>query len=300
MRSIFIFTFLLLSFNFVAQENDALLNAEKLIDNKKFTDALSILNPYIEQYPSDFKALILRGKSNRKIGNYDVAFLDITTALKINRNYTLGYAELGKLYIMKESYTLALSNLNKAIQIDSTFQDAYASRGTLYSYYLNKDSLGLLDLNKAIQLDSTDVSARYNRSNIYSDKENYTEALNDLNFCLNKNPNDHLALNARGNCYYELKEYNKAIVDYSKALESNSELIPQEFLNPGDIYFSIGACYANLNKSTKARYYFNKAQEYGVGPDSEKSKQTFGENLFKPTIHFNNFNSRGYFKFKSY
>ncbi|MBL7883686.1 MAG: tetratricopeptide repeat protein [Bacteroidia bacterium] len=256
----------LLSFSLClhSQNIDNLNHTKQLLFNDKYVEALSILNLHIDKSPTDYEALTLRASCQRLIGNYDIAFVDIANAIKLNKNYPKAYTEYGKLCIMKENYQLAMVNFNKAIELDSLEQQAYASRGTLYAFYLKGDSMGLIDLNKAVLLDSTDESSRYNRGILYNDKENYEAALNDLNFCLRKKPNDHLALNARGNCYYNMKKYNEAITDYLKAVKYNTGTNPHEFLNTGDIYNSIGDCYLNLNKKAKANKYYRKAIPYGV------------------------------------
>ena len=86
--------------------------------------------------------------------------------------------------VENNNYQEAVTNYTKAIQIDSTFSEAYRYRG-IANCYLKNYNAALADFDSAIKLD----------------------------------PEDAAAYNSRGSVYEELNILKVAIQDYAKAVE---------------------------------------------------------------------------------
>jgi Tfp pilus assembly protein PilF len=81
-------------------------------------------------------------------------------------------------------YKEAITNYTKAIQIDSSFAEAFRYRATAYCYL-----------------------------------KSYNEALADFDYAVKLDPEDAASFNGRGAIYEELDILNVAIKDYAKAVE---------------------------------------------------------------------------------
>ncbi len=91
---------------------------------------------------------------------------------------------MGYTAVENGKYKDAIVNYTKAIQLDSSFSEAFRYRATAYCYL-----------------------------------KNYTEALADFDRAIKLDPEDAASYNARGAIYEELGTLIVAIKDYAKAVE---------------------------------------------------------------------------------
>jgi len=120
-------------------------------------------------------------------------------------------------YNAKE-YQKALTDYDRAIQLDPQDADAYYNRGLVY-YNLKEYQKAIADYDRALQLNPQHVGAYYNRGLVYDDLKEYQKAISDYDRVIQLAPQDADTYNNRGNAYRELKEYQKAISDYDRALQ---------------------------------------------------------------------------------
>ncbi len=73
-------------------------------------------------------------------GKWSIAIKHFDTVLDMDSTNTEAYLDLAKVYIGKRQYTKAMSFLNKAINIDPKYGDAYLSRARLYTIIGNKEA----------------------------------------------------------------------------------------------------------------------------------------------------------------
>jgi len=96
----------------------------------------------------------------------------------------------------------------------------FNKRGIAYAKTGHYDQ-AISDFNRALELNPKDVKAYYNRGLAYYQKGEYDQAISDFNKALEINPIDAKAYYIRGLAYYQKGEYDQAISDYTKALELN-------------------------------------------------------------------------------
>jgi Tfp pilus assembly protein PilF len=72
-------------------------------------------------------------------------------SLEVDPNYHLSIFEYAKMYIRARSYDLALTELNKVINLAPEFPDAYMERGNIYLQYVDHTK-ACKDFKKAQQL----------------------------------------------------------------------------------------------------------------------------------------------------
>ena len=193
-----------------------------------------------------------RGNLYSDLQKYELALSDYNKAININPNYAKAYLNRGNLYHNQQKYELALADYNKAIKINPNLVEAYYNRGSLYSD-LQKYELALSDYNKAIELDSNLAEAYSNRGNIYYYQQKYELALADFNKAIELNRNDAIAYNNRGNLYHNQQKYELALSDFNKAIELNR--------NYAIAYYNRGILYQDLQKYDLALSDYSKAIE---------------------------------------
>ena len=88
-------------------------------------------------------------------------------------------------YLFQGLYYKALTDLNKAIELDPKNALAYGSRGLVYSYQSQPDK-AMTNFKKALELDPGLALAYSGRGRIYYDRYQYTEAMDDFNKVIDK------------------------------------------------------------------------------------------------------------------
>ena len=152
-----------------------------------------------------------------------------------------------------EDYNGAISDFNKAIELDPNYAGVYILRGTsktrLYDFYG-----AISDYTKVIEFDKISPSsykflfnggvdkedvyffqAYYFRAITKMKLEDYNGAISDFNKAIEIDPNNAGAYMNRGNTKIKLKDFYGAISDYTKVIE----------LNPND---AVAYCYRGNSK----------------------------------------------------
>lgn len=175
----------------------------------------------------------------------------------------------------------ATVSFNNAINIDSSFTEAYFYRG-MCNEGLN-DTLAIKDYYMAFSLDSTNFSSLYRVASIQS-KTDFNQAIKTYNFIIsikNEEPKayyeigvlsflkddidkaiesftysiflnqDARTYNDRASCYRYLDKNKKAIEDYLVAIDLNPDL--------AFIYNNLASTYRKIGDTSNALYYYNLA-----------------------------------------
>ena len=132
----------------------------------------------------------------------------------------------GNLSYKEKLYFDAIRYYREAIQMDSSFAQAYNNLGIVYAKTgeLEK-AVDVYD--KSLENDPEFVDAYYNRSNAYYELGSYREAISDLNVIRNSYTPKEAIQFAKGLSFFGLKNYDSAEYVFTKALEVdtlNSEL----------------------------------------------------------------------------
>ncbi len=139
------------------------------------------------------------------------------------------YFNRGAIYSQEKEFDRAISNYNKAIEINPNFVVAYLDRGVAYSK-LGEDDRAISDYNKAIEIYPRYAKAFYNRGFIYLKKSDFDRAISDFSKAIEFDPRYAMAYYRRGRAYYLKKEYDKSWEDIKKARELGYK-IPPKFLD---------------------------------------------------------------------
>jgi Flp pilus assembly protein TadD len=205
------------------------------------------------------------GKSLFDQKNYDGAIQELNEAIRLAPNMAEAYAYRSWAYSRKNNNTQALTDANKAIQLNPRLGIGFFVRGRLQS----DNDRAIADYNEAIRLDPRLAVAYINRGNAYFNKNDYDRAIADYNEAIRLDPKEALSYFNRGNVYLKKYEknnnindnnYNLALSDYQTALRID----PNDFKSKDNIAFleKIKNSLAAQNQAEPAssfRYDLNEA-----------------------------------------
>jgi tetratricopeptide (TPR) repeat protein len=134
-------------------------------------------------------AFISRGIAYRKIGELDLAIIDLTQVIEFNQLSVGVFNERGSAHYAKRSHGLAIADFTKAIELDPKSAIIFLSRGHSHRADGENDR-AIADYNKAIELD----------------------------------PKFGLAYLSRGDAHWAMGKRELAIADHAKAVEFNPKL----------------------------------------------------------------------------
>jgi tetratricopeptide (TPR) repeat protein len=192
---------------------------------------------------------LVKGNEAHNLKEYKRALSEFNKAIELDPKYAFAYNNRGVAYYDLKDYNMAIQDYDKAIEIDPRSSSAYCNRGL--SYYGLKDyKRAISEFNKAIELDPDYSSAYTARGLVYYESNDYNMALQDYNKAIELDPRSVTAYSNRGLSYAALKDYNKAISDYNKV----NELDPKHAAG----YYNRGIAYYNLQDYNKSSDDFNE------------------------------------------
>jgi tetratricopeptide (TPR) repeat protein len=163
---------------------------------------------------------------------------------------------LGSYYVENGKYELALTHLNRSLEINPMYENSLELRGVTYNY-LKQYALALVDLEKCKGMDPNNSDLCVHISISLDALDRPTEALTYLNQAIELNPDNTKALSNRGALYFnKLKDYQRALIDFNSAIEVDA--------NFGMAYFNRANCYLVLGDKVKAKENANKAIQLGI------------------------------------
>ena len=187
------------------------------------------------------------------------------------------YYDHGNAWMSKGDYDRAISDFNKALEIEPRLAQAYSNRGNAY-YLQDKHDKAIADYNKAIEMNPWDIGAYASRGDAYRSKGQYDRAIADCNKAIEIKSSFAWAYFIRGDAYFGKGQYDQAIADYNKALEINPKLAEQKVsacnqaleINPKDAetYYNRGIAYFSNREYEKAWDDVYKAQNLGYKVNS--------------------------------
>ena len=222
--------------------------------NKVWKNGIVLFTDVIEKYPEHEFGWFARGKSKDILGDFNGALSDNNKAIEINPQYANAYSNRGIVYAKIGKYDNAIADFNKVIELKPKYAEVYANRGNVYSKIGNYDS-AIADYNIAIKIKPDFPEVLNNRGIYLINLNRIDESLRDFNKAIELNPQFTEAYFTRGSAYAKIGKYDNAIADFNKAIELNPQYA-NAFFNRGIVKF-------NLNDKTGACNDWLLAQQYG-------------------------------------
>ena len=138
------------------------------------------------------------------------------------------YCDQARAYESEGQYFEAISEYNKAIEINPRCTEAYFNRGNLYQRWGQFD-YAISDYNNAIEIGPVNTEVYNNRGNAFQRKGHYDRAISDYNKAIEFDSKNAKAYSNRGVAYHLKGEYDEAWEDVHKA-QSLGFQVPEEFL----------------------------------------------------------------------
>jgi len=183
-------------------------------------------------------------------GQLDRAISNFNKALEIDPRYAEAYNDRGVAYANKGQYNEAISDFDKALQITPRDAEVYNNRAVAYELKGQHDR-AISDYNKALQINPRLAEAYSNRGNVYARKGLYDQAIADYNKALQINPKYAKAYNNRGAAYNKKGQHEQAITDYTQAIEIDPRYA-HAYENRGQAYRKKGLYDRAISDVTKA------------------------------------------------
>lgn len=171
---------------------------------------------------------------------------------------------------------------------------SYSNRGAAYASKKQYEK-AISDYDKAIELNPGYATAYYNRAVAYASKKQYDLAISDYNKVIELSPEDSIAYIGRETAYANKKHYDQAVSDNKKAIVSlpisspAAQQATSPSASPADptslpsakpagktIYYVQLGVFKNENKAAALTKRFNKkGYDAFVMKSSAKDKRTF-------------------------
>jgi tetratricopeptide (TPR) repeat protein len=246
----------------------------KTIDDatRRFQEMEQIKKTIDEVFYSKIKLLVEQGVQLAESENFAESFKNFESAININESikspefknriaikyeYKLKLIEKAKLELEKRSYDTAIKDCNKAIELDSTFIEAYYYIGivnnekqeynTAIEYFkkaidlhpnhakawnhmgFSNEKLAQFDqaidsYKIAVGFESTYALAHYNLANAYKHEKQYNIAIESYKKATEIDPNYATAWLFMGYAYLEKNDYHSALQNLEKAIDINPDL----------------------------------------------------------------------------
>jgi len=261
----------------------------KTIDdpNRRFQEMEQIKKSIDEVFYSKIKLLVEQGVQLADNKSFEDSFKNFESAITINESikspefknrvaikyeYKLKLIEKAKLEIEKQVYDTAIQDCNEAIELDSTYIDAYYYIGIAnnekkeynnaieyfkkaidlspnhakvwnhmgYSYEkLDQFDKAIDSYKKAVGFESTYTLAHYNLANAYKHEKQYDNAIESYKKATEIDPNYAFAWLFMGYSYLDKNDYHSALQNLEKAIDINPDLGKEIKLFIDDIKKSI-------------------------------------------------------------
>jgi serine/threonine protein kinase/tetratricopeptide (TPR) repeat protein len=180
-----------------------------------------------------------------KPGNLDAAISALNTAVQTDRNFAIGYAELGEAYRLKNQVDPnpkwideATANCNRAAQIDQRLPAVYVTLGNLHSK-LGKDDLALQEFQRALALDPHDASALRGIASAFERMGRLQDAEGTFKKSAALRPDYWDGYNSLGLFYYRHNRYADAIAQLQHVVELTPDNAPA-YSNIAAVYLDMG------------------------------------------------------------
>jgi len=227
----------------------------------EYAKALADFDKAIQLEPEHTDAYLSRGITYTNCGWTAKAAADFAKCIELDPDNPYPYYNRARLYILPgamppERRIEILDDVNKAIELDPTFVDAYMLKGNFF-FRTQVYDLAIKEYTKAIALDPKYAKAYADRGGSHYELGSFAKAIPDLSKAIELDPNVANAYLYRGLGYVELGKYKEAVPDLGKAIQRNPR-------NP-KLYYKQGICHAELGHEAEAARDLMKAVRLDPG-----------------------------------
>lgn len=268
----------------------------------KYLTAITYCNEALRKDQSNYEAILLKGKSNLKLYNYQEAIDNFSNAIKLKpafdpylyrgrvylelnelaysaRDFAMAieynpqnidvYFNLAYVKTLMGEYDSALSSYNEVIKLNPLNSNAYVNIGNLKGMMGDSDS-AIEYYSKAIKVNPNDAVAYFNRANEKMIISNLSGAIEDLTKAAEIDSTNI-------NTIFILAETKMKVKDFTGASNELQRIINLDPLN-AKVYYMKGVAEISMNNKEKACFDLNRAGDLGYFDAYELIKKNCGKN----------------------
>jgi tetratricopeptide (TPR) repeat protein len=158
---------------------------------------------------------------------YDLAIQELNRALEKNPRFANAYTLRGYCYGAKGGFDQAIADFTRALNINPMMEIAYTGRGVAYAGK-GRSAQAIADFTQALQINPRFAQAYYSRGVIYLTRGQFDQAIADFSKILAPNSGlAHAAYHHRAIGYYKKREFAKAWDDVQKAQSLGCKVDPK-------------------------------------------------------------------------
>lgn len=198
------------------------LEAQILVNERKYNEAISLANKYIPQSPSDLQGslLYIKGFAENKIGQSSKAVNDLLQAVALTPKSAKAYYELGYAYVKNNNLDSAIKALEKSLRLKpknkialKLLTDVCLNRArTLSGNRKNKMYQKAADWSQTgLKYYSSNKGLMLNLGNAYLGLRQYVAAISIFEKMRGRYRNDKYVLFGLASSYVGNKEFEKAL-----------------------------------------------------------------------------------------
>ena len=252
-----------------------------LLKKKNVIDALNVAKKFIKLFPKDVEGMGVLGSCLLANKNIDESEVFLNKAIELDQSYAEAYLNRGLIKISKQEISSALDDLEKAYEIKPYIYQVWPILASIY--------LGNKNFDKAEKLykrlvEKEPLNEKYFFSlGICQQRQGALEsAIDSYKKAIKIKPDYSEAYTNIGVIHSNSGEQEKAIEIYEKAIKIKKDYIA---LN------NLGLIYSNINEQDKAIVNFQKA--LNIKPDFAEAYINIGNSLVangNPKLALENFN----------
>jgi tetratricopeptide (TPR) repeat protein len=185
---------------------------------------------------------------------FNLIFFAVLLGITAHAQSAKELTQRGMELLEKRDYMEAILNLNKAVDADPKYSQAYYVRGNIKANF--EDFHGAMkDYNSAVEANAKYADAFFARGNVKMKLQDYYGAISDFTSAITINENYVEAYFNRGRAKQYLQAYEDAINDCSKIIQINSKSI--------DAYYMRGLLRIEFGDTKNGCLDLSKAGELG-------------------------------------
>jgi tetratricopeptide (TPR) repeat protein len=167
--------------------------------------------------------LIEKAKLEIEKRSYDTAIKDCKKAIELDSTYVDAYYYIGIANNDKKEYNNAIEYFKKAIDLNPNHAKAWNHMGFSYEK-LDQFDQAIDSYKIAVGFDSTYTLAHYNLANAYKHEKQYDIAIESYKKATEIDPNYAAAWLFMGYAYLDKNDYHSALQNLEKAIDINPDL----------------------------------------------------------------------------
>jgi tetratricopeptide (TPR) repeat protein len=230
-----------------ADERSDYTAAQTLFHDRKFKEAIALLDPFVAAHPRDARALTLRGDCKADLGDNEGALKDYNAAIAVAPEYEYAYVtrcetrlalddkdgalrdcdtavrlepadglafeDRADVQFQREAYDLALGDYDKAIALGRSTAYIFAARCDT-NRLTGKLERARADCEKALAIDPKSRRGLWARGRLAIVEKRYVDGIADLNAYIAQNPkSSDVAYYFRGLAYNRIEKFRLALED---------------------------------------------------------------------------------------